>query len=358
MKDSSAILEINTKNILHNYKALLKIASNSISGATIKANAYGLGDIKIFNILYNNGCRHFFVATIEEGLNLRKKYKKNKSNIYILNGVNKNQIKLVQQKNLIPIINSVDELNFFNRKFLNSKYKIKVGVHIDSGINRLGIKTNNLKNYKTNNINICLLLSHLASSDEINNKYNNLQNKNFFNAFKNFKSVKYKSLVNSMGIILGKKFHYDIIRPGISLYGGHFNTKIKKIIKPVIKLKARVLQIKDLEKNEFIGYNQTYKTTRLSTIAILGIGYADGISRKLSNKGVVFYRKKKFNIIGRVSMDSITIDITKNKKIIKKGTYMELINHEYDIEKIAKECGTISNEILTSISNRVKRNYI
>ena len=176
MKDSSAILEINTKNILHNYKALSRIASNSISGATIKANAYGLGDIKVFNILYNNGCRHFFVATIEEGLSLRKKYKKNKSNIYILNGVNKNQIKLVQQKNLIPIINSVDELNFFNRKFLNSKNKIKVGVHIDSGINRLGIQTNNLKDYKTDNIKICLLLSHLASSDEKNNKYNRTKN--------------------------------------------------------------------------------------------------------------------------------------------------------------------------------------
>ena len=118
-----------------------------------------------------------------------------------------------------------------------------------------------------------------------------LQNKNFFKNFKKFKSVKYKSLVNSTGIILGKKFHYDIIRPGISIYGGHFNTKLKKIIKPVIKLKARVLQIKNLEKDEFVGYNQTYKTTKKSTIAILGIGYADGISRNLSNKGKVFYKK-------------------------------------------------------------------
>ena len=356
MIDSSAILEINTKNILHNYKVLSRIANNSISGATIKANAYGLGDLKVFNILYNIGCKHFFVATIEEALNLRKKYKK--SNVYILNGVDESQIKLTQQKNLIPIINSLDQLKILNRKFKNSKHKIKIGIHIDSGINRLGIKTNNLKNNNTDNLDIYLLLSHLASSDEKNNKYNNFQNKNFFNTFKYFKSAKYKSLVNSMGVILGEKFHYDIIRPGISLYGGHYNTKLKKIIKPVIKLKARVLQIKNLEKNEYIGYNQTYKTVKSTTIAILGIGYADGISRKLSNKGKVFYKKKKFNIIGRVSMDSTTIDITKYKTIIKKGIYMELINHKYDIEKMAKECDTISNEILTSISNRVKRNYI
>ena len=123
-------------------------------------------------------------------------------------------------------------------------------------------------------------------------------------------------------------------------------------------MKARVIQIKKLEKNEFVGYNQSYKTTKPITIAILGIGYADGISRKLSNRGKVFYRKKEFNIIGRVSMDSVTIDVTKYKKIVKKGIYMELINYEYDIEKLAKKCGTISNEILTSISNRVKRIYI
>ena len=161
-----------------------------------------------------------------------------------------------------------------------------------------------------------------------------------------------------MGIILGKKFHHDIIRPGISLYGGHFNTKLKKIIKPVIKLKARILQIKNLENKEFIGYNQTYKTKKSTTIAILGIGYADGISRKLSNKGKVFYKEKQFKIIGRVSMDSITVDITKYKKILKKGIYMDIINHKYDIEKMATDCETISNEILTSISSRVKRKYI
>ena len=355
MIDSSAILEINTKNILHNYKVLSRIANNSISGATIKANAYGLGDLKVFSILYNIGCKHFFVATIEEALNLRKKYKK--SNVYILNGVDESQIKLTQQKNLIPIINSLDQLKILNRKFKNSKHKIKIGIHIDSGINRLGIKTNNLRNNNIYNLDIYLLLSHLASSDEKNNKYNNFQNKNFFNTFKYFKSVKYKSLVNSMGVLLGKKFHYDIIRPGISLYGGHYNTKLKKIIKPVIKLKARILQIKNLNKNEFIGYNQTYKTNKKIWVAIIGIGYADGISRKLSNKGFVYYKNHKFKILGRVSMDSITVDITKSKKIFKIGNYVEVINYSHGIDELAKKCGTISNEILTSISNRVQRIY-
>ena len=268
------------------------------------------------------------------------------------------KLKLFKNNHIIPIINSIEELKLLNKIFKNSKSNIKIGVHIDSGINRLGIKIKDLKEFKKNELDVVLLLSHLASSDEKNNKYNNFQNINFSKAFINFKSVKYKSLVNSMGIMLNKKYHYDIIRPGISLYGGHFNTNLKKIIKPVIKLKARVLQIKKLEKNEFIGYNQTYQTSKPTTIAILGIGYADGIPRIMSNKGKVFYKKKKFNIVGRVSMDSITIDVTKYFKLIKKGIYMEIINYEYDIEKFAKECNTISNEILTSISNRVKRIYI
>jgi len=355
MINAGSILEINTKNFLQNYNSLSKIAKNSLAGATIKANAYGLGDLKIFKILYNNGCRHFFVATIEEALNLRKKY--SKGNIYVLNGINENEIRLSIEKKIIPIINSIDELTIFkNKKY---KHKLKIGIHIDSGINRLGIKTNELNNYqKIKNLEIIILLSHLASSDEKNNIYNDFQNNNFYSSFEYFKSVKFKSLVNSMGILLGKKYYYDLTRPGISLYGGHFNSKLKKLIKPVIKLKARVIQIKNLDKNEFVGYNQTYRTSKPITIAILSIGYADGIARKLSNKGKVFYKKKKFNMIGRISMDSITIDVTKYKKMIKKGVYMELINYEYDIEKLAKECKTISNEILTSISSRVKRIYI
>ena len=161
-----------------------------------------------------------------------------------------------------------------------------------------------------------------------------------------------------MGIALGKSFHYDLTRAGIALYGGHFNTKLKNKIKPVIKLKAEILQIKKIRKNEYIGYSQTYRTKNAITIAILGIGYADGISRKLSNIGYVFYKNKKFKIIGRVSMDSITIDISNHNNALKNGMYLEIINYKYDIEKFATRSGTISNEVLTSISNRVKRVYI
>ena len=352
MINSSAILEINLKNFIYNYKSLSKISSKSLIGATIKANAYGLGDLKILKILYKYGCRNFFLATLEEGLSIRKKF--SKGNIFILNGFERNSLEIYLKNKLIPIINSIEELKILNKKLYKN---INVGLHIDSGINRLGIQPKFLNDSRFNNLKIILLMSHLSSSEEKYNKYNTIQNTVFMKTFKQFNNVKYKSIANSMGIILGKKYHYNLVRPGISLYGGHYNTRMKKIIKPVIKLKAKVLQIKILNKNEYVGYNQTFKTKKVTAIAVLGIGYGDGISRVLSNKGIVYYKNKKYKIIGRISMDSLTIDISGNSKIIKKGIYMELINYKNDIEKIAKECNTISNEILTSISSRVKRIY-
>ena len=355
MINSSSLLEINLKNLIYNYKELSKISKTSITGATIKANAYGLGDAKVFKILYKNHCRHFFFATLEEAISIRKK--KLKGNIYVLNGLENNHLNNYEKYKIIPILNSAEEL----QKFIDSEYyikKLKIGIHVETGLNRLGITKKDLNLINSKNIEVTILVSHLASSDELNNNYNNIQNKNFQSYFKLFKSIKYKSLISSLGILQNKNFHYDITRPGIALYGGHFNSKLKKIIKPVIKLKTKVLQVKNLSINQYVGYNQTYKTKKNIKIAILGIGYGDGISRELSNIGIVYKKNEFFKIIGRISMDTTTIDITKNKNMIKAGMYLELINEKNDIEKIAKKCNTISNEILTSISKRVRRVYI
>ena len=354
MISSSAILEINLKNLIFNYKYLSSLNNERFTGATIKANAYGLGYKRIFKTLYQIGCKHFFVATIDEALKIRKNFKY--GIIYILNGIKKNDLNQIQkQKNIIPIVNSVKNL----KEFENFKKNIKIGIHIDTGINRLGIPIKEIKDLKLKKkFKIIIIISHLASADEKNNIYNYKQNIEFKKITNQYFNSIYKSLANSMGISLGKEFHYDLTRPGISLYGGHFNTKLKNKIKPVIKLKAEILQIKKINKNEYVGYNQTFLSKKNMTIAIIGIGYADGISRKLSNKGCVYYKNYKFKIIGRISMDTLTIDVTDNKNLLKVGTFVDLINYKYDIEILAKSCETISNEILTSISDRVKRKYL
>ena len=350
MNYSSSILEVNLKNLIHNYKVFKKFIKNKQVAATIKANAYGIGDKIAFSTLYKNGCRHFFLATLNEGLELRKSFKK--GYIYILNGLENNDINIFKINKLIPILNSKIEMKVIE------KTKFKFGIHIDTGLNRLGINKKDLPKKIYNKKNLQIVLTHLASSDEKKNLYNYFQNKKFKsinNLFKNKKII--FSLANSMGTILGKDFHYDLLRPGISLYGGHYNTKLKKYIKPVVKLKAKILQIKQILKNEYIGYNQTYKTKKSIWIAVIGIGYGDGISRMLNNKGFVYYKNHKFRILGKISMDSITIDISKSCKLFKIGQYVEIINYSHGIDELAKQCETISNEILTSISNRVQRIY-
>ena len=223
----------------------------------------------------------------------------------------------------------------------------------------MGIPVEDLiKLKKKNNIKIKLVMSHLASANERNNPYNNKQFFIFNKITNKYFKFDLKSIISSAGMTLNKNFHFDLARPGIALYGGHNNTTLKKKIKPVIKLSSEILQIKKLSKNNFIGYNQTFYSKKNMVIAIIGIGYADGILRKLSNKAYVYYKKYKFRIVGRISMDTITIDITKHHKRLKVGMMIDLINYENDIEKLAKSCDTISNEILTSVSNRVKRVYI
>jgi alanine racemase len=305
--------------------------------------------------LYKNNCRHFFVATTQEALEIREK--KLSANLYVLNGLENNKLSIFNDNNIIPILNDKDEYNLVNRNIKKYK-KLKFGIHVDTGLNRLGLNLNELFNINFNQMKVHILISHLSSADEDKNNYNKVQNKKFKQAINHKINAKFNSLSNSMGLILGENYHYNLVRPGISLYGGHFDTKMKKIIKPVISLKGKVLQIKEISKNEFVGYNQTYKTNKKIKVAVLGIGYADGISRLLSNKGNVYFKNQIFGIVGRVSMDTITIDITKSSKSIKVGEYMELINHLYGIDKMAKQCNTICDEILTSISVRVKRIYI
>ena len=283
---SNSILEISKNNIVKNYNFFKNINKNTICAATIKSNAYGLGAKEIYKLLLKNGCNHFFVATNQEGIELRKKYKKGQ--IYILNGMESNSLSLFKKYNLIPILSNYnDYLRFEN-------HSIKFGIQIDTGINRLGLNYDEFKRISFKNKNLIIVLSHLASADEIKNPYNTTQLNKFIEIQNyNKKNKKIFTLSNSFGSVLSKKYLFGMIRPGICLYGGHHNNRIlKKNIKSVVKLKAKILQIKQLDKNRFVGYNQTYKTKKKTWVAVIGIGYGDGLNRilskfKLTNRTVI-----------------------------------------------------------------------
>ncbi len=353
MNNHSSLIKINTNNILKNYKFFKKRKKNLIVAPTIKADAYGLGVKKIFHILSNKAeCKHFFVATLEEGIEINNKNKN--ISIYVLNGIQNYDLNLFVKNNLIPVINSHIEL----KRIIKSQ--VKFGLHIDTGINRLGLNNLTIPNDIYKSKNLSMVISHLSSADEFNNNYNDLQNIKFLHFIEKFKNKKIIfSLANSSGSVLSKLHLYDMVRPGIGLYGGNNNNKLLiKKIKPVITLSGKVIQVKSINKNEFIGYNQTFKTQKKIKVAIVGIGYADGIPRSLSNKGKVYYKNEVFHIIGRISMDSLTIDISSSKKNIKIGTMIDFINHKYNVESFANQCNKLSNEVMTSIGKRVKRIYV
>ena len=349
MIKESGILNINTKNLIYNYNFFRKLKKNLIVAPTIKANAYGLGDKRIYNLLLNQGCKHFFVATLSEGLKLNNKNKLIK--IYVLNGLQNYKLHIFTKANLIPVVNTIDEYN----RIKNAK--IDYAIHIDTGINRLGISSKDVNKLDLKKRNIKLIISHLSSSDEYKIKYN-IKQKKLFNTFVNKKpkGVIF-SLANAHGSILDKTYLYNMIRPGIGIYGCYENKKLEKKIKNVINLKGKIIQIKELQKNQYIGYNRTFKTKNKTKVAIIGLGYEDGIPRSLSNKGFVYFKKDRFKIIGRISMDSFTIDISKCSHDLKVGMYVDIINDEHRVDKFAKKCKTISYEVLTSIGKRVYRNY-
>ena len=208
------------------------------------------------------------------------------------------------------------------------------------------------------NTEVILVMSHLACADNPKNLKNEKQLNQFKTISRHFPNVKL-SLSNSAGILLGKKYHFDLVRPGISLYGGNCTLRKRNIYNHVISLKAKIIQTRNINKGETIGYGATYKAKRKMLIATSPVGYADGINRLFSNRIDLYCRNKKVKIIGRVSMDLMTVDLTKFiKSRLTENDYVELVNLKNNIDYLSKAIKTIPYEILTSLGKRYQRRYI
>ncbi|MAI02222.1 MAG: alanine racemase [Rickettsiales bacterium TMED254] len=353
--NSNAILIVNLKNLIYNYKLLKKLAPNSIIAPCIKANAYGLGALEICKVLKNKGCKVFFVATPDEAISIRNNFKD--VEIYLLNGVNEKSDFLKMIKNKITlIINNKYQLNVIknNKK---AREKISCGIHVDTGMNRLGFSQEHLQycyKYLKENLNIKLVISHLISSEKKTSS-NNTQLEKFNKIKKNFSfcSDTIYSLSNSNGIFLNKKYYYDMIRVGGLLYGLSLNKK--NLTKNVISLKAKIIQIQEIKKGQSIGYGANFVTKKNSIIATLSIGYADGLPRNYN--GYAIYKSKKVPFVGNISMDLSCIDLTGIKNIVKYD-WVEIFGSSLSILDFSNRCNTISYEISSNIGSRVKKLYL
>ena len=355
---------IDLNSIEKNYKLIKKKIGKECSiAAVLKANAYGLGIKEISIKLKKLGCKFFFVATLKEGIELRKILKD--IEIFVLNGPIFFDVKIYNyflNYNLIPIFNSFKELKLWIRLESKNKKKIKIGLHFDTGMNRFGIPNVEIdkvkKLFEKKTLNLFCIMSHLSSADEKNKKINLLQ-KNLFNKINSdYKNVLF-SIANSSAIFNLKGFNFSFVRSGGALLGIN-PTKNKNPMNNVISLHAKVLQIKNLktENNKVVGYNSTYQVNGALKIAVLGIGYADGYPRNLSNIGYASFKNSKLPIVGTISMDYITVDLSKLRKKIKVGDWVELFGKNISIQDVAFLSQTIEYEILNNLGNRLQKYYI
>ena len=362
MNEAKCILEIDLAKICFNYRVLSDICKKAEVASVVKANSYGLGADIIAPILQSKGCKSFFVSSIEEGITMRKALGR-EANIFVLNGIFYNDVKEFLHYQLTPVLNNLKQVEIWRDCASHSSNKLECSIHIDTGMNRFGISGKEIQSILTNpellhGLEVTYIVSHLSASEIADNPYNHEQLKifkHYLNAFPKAKA----SLANSSGIFLGPEYHFDLTRPGAALYG--INPLISVAENPMqnpVRLVAPIIQLQELSAENCIGYNMTFKTERNSVIATLPLGYADGYPRSLSNKGEVYIGKYRAPIVGRISMDLVTIDVTDlPPEEIFLGQEVEIIGNYCTPDKIANIIGTIGYEILTMLGNRYKKVY-
>lgn len=356
-------ININISAVRDNYLAIRNYINNStIVSAVVKANAYGLNAKIVSDGLYDVGCRDFWVAYLKEAIDIRSVLPYD-ANIYVLQGFTKDDIDLLKQYRITQVINSIEEFSIAKCNGLN------LVLFFDTGISRLGIRQSDIDSIipHLKDEKISYVISHLACAEDMYSPYN-LKQKNIFeeilSKINEIKSVK-AGISASGGAFLGAEYQYDIIRIGAFLYGIQVFPEILKS-KNVVSLKTQVLQKYKIQPGEGVGYGLTFKATRETKIAVISIGYADGINRKLSNNGkVLFYTNDgeyyKAQILGNISMDLLVCDVTTiPDECTCVGHEAVLLDDNYTINDMANELGTIPYEILTSLhysSSRINVTY-
>jgi len=363
---ATAILTIDLDALVANYRRLRELASPAECAAVVKADAYGLGLAHAAPSLARAGCKTFFVATLSEAKALRKLLPG--ATIYVLAGLMPGTAEQFHQHDLRPVLNSAEEIREWAAFSASKSEQLPCAVHIDSGMNRLGLSEQDVDAIARagdlwSAVKLALVMSHLACADEPKHPKSEAQLKTFDRLRARLPKA-LASLANSAGILLGPAYAYDLVRPGIALYGGKPLRHGSNPFLPVVHLKGRILQVRNVAAGETVGYGATRTLKRASRIAIVSVGYADGLFRSLSTKDgeeglVVYIGAHAAPILGRVSMDLITVDVTLvPESLARRGEWVELIGPNIPVQELAARAGTIDYEVLTNLGRRAYRRYI
>lgn len=356
----AACLTVRLGALAANFRTCQRLASPAVVAGVVKADAYGTGFAPAVRALSGAGCDTFFVARLEEGVALRPLVPR--ARIFVLDGAQPDMVPALIAHKLTPVLNSLVEIAAWSAAARATRSQLDAAVHIDTGMNRLGLSAPELNTLAAQHgrmldgLRVVLWVSHLACSDVPDHKMNAAQLERFKTALAMLPEAP-ASLSASGGILLGKDYLFDMVRPGVALYGGAPHPGFANPFETVVELTAKVMQVRQAPKGETVGYGASFKLKRPSLLATCALGYADGIFRTLSNNGFVAVNGVKAPIVGRVSMDLLTFDVTDVLEPVTAGMDVELIGPTIALDEIAVSAGTISYEILTSLSRRARRRY-
>ena len=343
-----------------NYRFLCTKAAPAEVAGVVKTNAYGLGALPVAQTLFDAGCRTFFVAHFSEAIELRESI--HYAVIAVLNGLAPQDFEEAAEKNVTPVLNHLAAIKAWSSYAKEHEICLPAMIHLDTGMNRLGLSPSEQVELAAQQdllegIEVLAWMSHLARADEFDCDMTSAQLIHLQTALEGLPKAPV-SLCNSSGIFWGSDYLCDLVRPGIALYGGNPTPHLVNPMQNVIELYSPILQIRDVSSGMTVGYGATHKMKRDGKIATLALGYADGYQRILSNTGNVMVGKYQAPVVGRISMDLITIDVTDvPENYLNVGAPVCLIGPHRPLDLIAKEAGTIPYEILTSLGQRVERQY-
>ena len=353
-------LTVDLDALADNWAALARLASTAETAAVVKGDAYGIGVEAAAPAIARAGCKTFFVALPSEGVQLRAALPS--AVIYVLNGLLEGTAATYAGLDLRPVLSSWDEIEEW-AAYREKGVATGSAIHVDTGMNRLGLTLHEALDLARRSdllaaIGPTLIMSHLSSADTPADPFNFRQLALFNEIRGEFPDLP-ASLANSAGILLGEDFHFDLVRPGIALYGA---SAAAAPLRTVVTAEARVLAVREVEEGEAVGYGSSERVKRTSRIAILAAGYADGYHRRAGSsddrKGAhVYIRGRPAPLVGRVSMDLMAADVT-DIRAVTRGDWAELFGPSVPIDDLARTAGTIGYELLTGLGRRYARQYL
>jgi alanine racemase len=355
---AGAILEVDLAAVVANWQLLrAKHLSGPVAGV-VKADGYGLGARPIVQALHTAGCRHFFVALLDEAVEIRALIPD--ALLAVLGGLITGTEADYLAHDIVPVLGSLGEIGDWATMARRTGRILPAILHIDTGMSRLGLDPRELAvlqqgHARLAGIGLRYVMTHLVASEVGTDPLNDRQRQRFADACAKLPPAP-RSFANSSGIFLGPGWHSDLARPGAALYGINPTPNAPNPMGPTVRLRARVLTVRDVPPGTSVGYNATWHASGPSRIATAAIGYADGLHRSLSNRGRAFFDGTPVPLVGRVSMDLTTFDVTQAPGVVP-GAWLEIIGPEQTPDDLAVAAATNAYEVLTTLGRRFHRIY-